>query len=177
MTEQGLRRVRLGGSGTGPGMTSGESPAEWPGGTGVPGPFGNHPAMGGRLRRHMSPAPLARVAPCRECEQGARRRAAVFGSTNSKSAAGTRDQPQAESRPAGGVSTGEGGHSRRQAGSCYCEPVRGVVPDGIGPSKGRPKAPASQPEQASLAATACASWPPASMPVTTPAQVLPGLPA
>jgi hypothetical protein len=60
-----------------------------------------------------------------------------------------RNQPQAESRPTGGVSTREGGHSPApKVGSCYCEPARKVDLGGIGPSKGRPKAPVSQPEHA-----------------------------
>jgi hypothetical protein len=80
----------------------------------------------------MSPAPPDRVAPIRNCEVGVRRRAEVQGSVN-KSAARTGNQPQTELRHASGVSTGGDGHSRRKAGSCYCESVWWVVPDGIGP--------------------------------------------
>lgn len=78
---------------------------------------------------------------------GVWRQAVVLGSMNQKCGP-HRNQPRTELRPTGGVSTGEGEHSRPKAGSCYCESVWWVVPDGIGPSKSRPKAPASQPEHA-----------------------------
>jgi hypothetical protein len=70
-------------------MKPGASLEKRSGGTGVPGPFGTRPFVGGQTRRHMSPAPPGWVAPDPEMRTGSQAASGGAKAARQQSAAST----------------------------------------------------------------------------------------